>query len=82
MMSYDKSENYMNVLRDGPMSVTHVGFAVMISVLLQKFVRDRLNGCRIIAIFRFPIWRPSIWLEVAHSHPLLGEEGSGHIFPK
>ena len=28
-----------------------------------KFRRDRLNGCRVIANFRFQIWRPSAILD-------------------
>ena len=30
-----------------------------------KFRRDRINGCRVIAIFRFSIWRrPPYWIFV------------------
>jgi len=46
-----------------------------------KFRRDRLNGCRDIAIFRFPMWRPSAILDFfthARDHQRSGIVGLYH----
>jgi len=36
----------------------------------RKFRRDRMNGCRDIANFQFPIWRPSAMLNFGNMHIL------------